>query len=302
MKSPPRCAVFATSCGRTTPSIVTGAWCAVTHATVTWMRLAFGLEYDGSGYHGWQAQSGSRCIQDAVNQALSRIANHEVRCMGAGRTDAGVHAIEQVAHFDTRAKRSHRDWLLGANTYLPDDVNLIWVRDVPDEFHARHSATCREYAYLILNRAVRSALARNRVWLIRDSLDADAMNKAAQALVGEHDFSSFRAADCRAKSPVRTIFSIQVRRDEDRLWLACRANSFLQRMVRNIAGSLALVGRARQAPGWIAEILKARDREAAGPAAPAQGLYLERIEYPENLIGGRRPIPHRAAIQLSKNI
>ena len=269
---------------------------------MTRTRLAFGLEYDGSGYHGWQEQSGTRSVQGAVNQALSRVANHEVRCMGAGRTDTGVHAIEQVAHFDTRARRSMRDWLLGTNSYLPEDVNLLWVREVTGEFHARHSACSRTYAYLILNRAVRSALARDRAWLIRDPLDDRAMHLAAQALVGEHDFSSFRAADCQAKSPVRTIFGIQVHRDQDRLWITCRANGFLQRMVRNIAGSLALVGRARQAPEWIEEILKIGKRAAAGAAAPAQGLYLQRIEYPEKLIASQEPVPCQAAIPLSRNI
>ena len=269
---------------------------------MTLARLAFGLEYDGSGYHGWQEQSGSRSVQGAVNQALSRVANHEVRCMGAGRTDAGVHAIEQVAHFDTRARRSMRDWLLGTNTYLPEDVNLLWVREVPGEFHARHSACSRSYSYLILNRAVRSALVRNRAWVIRDRLDDGAMHLAAQALVGEHDFSTFRAADCQARTPMRTIFGIQVGREEDRLWITCRASGFLQRMVRNIAGSLALVGREREAPGWIEEILKIRKREAAGPAAPAQGLYLQRIEYPQKLIGNDELIPCQAGNPLSNNI
>lgn len=252
-------------------------------------RLAFGLEYDGGGYHGWQSQSGSPSVQDAVNEALSRVADHQVRCMGAGRTDSGVHAIEQVAHCDTSAKRSSRDWLFGANTYLPDDVNLLWVREVSGEFHARHSAVSRSYAYVILNRPVRSSLERDRAWLIRDPLDAEAMHRAAQHLAGEHDFSSFRAADCQAGSPVREITDIRVRRRGDRVWVACRANGFLQRMVRNIAGSLALVGRGRHPPARIAQILKARSREAAGPAAPAQGLYLRRIEYPPASIPDRPP-------------
>ena len=268
---------------------------------MTRARLAVGLEYDGSAYHGWQSQPQSRNVQDAVNRALGRVANHQVRCMGAGRTDAGVHAIEQVAHFDTRARRGRRDWLLGANTYLPDDISLLWVREVADDFHARHSACSRRYAYLILNRPVRSALERNRAWLIRDRLDAGAMNEAAQALVGEHDFSSFRAAHCQAKSPVRTILGIEARREGDRLWIACRANGFLQRMVRNIVGSLALVGRARQPPEWIARILALRKREAAGPAAPAQGLYLERIDYPQPLLAGRQPARRRAQAPLWKD-
>lgn len=261
---------------------------------MTCARLAVGLEYDGGNYHGWQAQPGSRSIQDAVNRALGRVADHEVRCMGAGRTDAGVHAIEQVAHFDTGAERSPRDWLLGANTYLPQDINLLWVRQVDDGFHARHSATARTYAYLVLNRAVRSALERSRAWLVRDPLDDDAMHRAAQALLGEQDFSSFRAAHCQAKSPVRRIDSIQVRRTGERVWITCRANGFLQRMVRNIAGSLALVGRGRKPPEWLAEILAARKREAAGPAAPAQGLYLCGIDYPETALPGRRE-PHAPA-------
>ncbi len=269
---------------------------------MTHARLAFGLEYDGSAYHGWQLQRGSRSVQAAVNQALSRVADHEVQCMGAGRTDAGVHAIEQVAHFDTRAERSARDWLLGANTYLPDDVNLLWVREVPESFHARHSATSRTYSYLILNRAVRSALQRNRAWLIRDKLDADAMHQAAQVLAGEHDFSSFRAADCQAKSPVRNILSIEVRRDEDRLWLTCEANGFLQRMVRNIAGSLALVGRGRQSGGWIAEVLDACSREAAGPSAPPEGLYLRHIDYPAVELPNRRLIERESLLPLRNNI
>ena len=256
---------------------------------MTRSRLAFGLEYDGSGYHGWQSQSGSASVQDAVNKALSRVADHEVQCMGAGRTDAGVHATGQVAHFDTDARRRPRDWLLGANTYLPDDINLLWVREVADDFHARYAAVSRSYAYLILNRGVRSALERNRAWLIREPLDSAAMHRAAQALAGEHDFSSLRAADCQARSPVRRIMDIRVRRSGQRVWILCRANGFLQRMVRNIAGSLALVGRGLHAGEWIGEILTARDRKAAGPAAPAQGLYLRRIEYPHALLPEQSP-------------
>ncbi len=268
---------------------------------MTRARLAIGLEYDGSNYHGWQAQPGSPSVQDAVNRALSRVADREVRCMGAGRTDAGVHAIEQVAHFDTSAERRMRDWLLGANTYLPEDVNLLWARQVEAGFHARHSAIARTYAYLVLNRAVRSALDRNRAWLIRDRLDAGAMHSAAQALLGEQDFSSFRAAKCQAKSPMRRIESIQVRRIDERVWITCRANGFLQRMVRNIAGSLALIGRGRRPPEWLAEILAARRREAAGPAAPAQGLYLCGIAYPESALSGRRELRAPTTMPLAEN-
>lgn len=269
---------------------------------MTRARLALGLEYDGSGFHGWQSQSGSTNVQDAVNRALSRVADEEVRCMGAGRTDAGVHAVEQIAHFDTSARRSRRDWLFGANTYLPDDINLLWVREVPGDFHARHSALSRTYAYLFLNRSVRSALERNRAWLIRDPLDDEAMHRAAQALAGEHDFSSFRAADCQARSPVRTVMDIRVRRDGQRVWVVCRANGFLQRMVRNIAGSLALVGRGRKEAAWIAEVLKARRREAAGQAAPPQGLYLQQIGYPPDLLPEQNPVGLESPPRIPKDI
>ena len=265
-------------------------------------RLAVGLEYDGSGLHGWQSQSASPNVQDAVNRALSRVADEQVRCMGAGRTDAGVHAIEQVAHFETSARRSRRDWLFGANTYLPDDINLLWVREVAGEFHARHSALSRTYAYLILNRSVRSALERNRAWLIRDPLDDKAMDRAAQVLAGEHNFSSFRAAHCQARSPVRRVMDIWVRREGQRVWVVCRANGFLQRMVRNIAGSLALVGRGRETAAWFARILEARSREAAGPAAPPQGLYLQRIEYPPELLPERNPAGLETLSRITKDI
>ena len=269
---------------------------------MTRARLALGVEYDGSGFHGWQSQSGSPSVQDAVNRALSRVADEEVRCMGAGRTDAGVHAAEQIAHFETTARRSRRDWLFGANTYLPGEINLLWVREVPGDFHARHSALRRTYAYLILNRSVRSALERDRAWLIRDPLDDQAMHRAAQALAGEHDFSSFRASHCQARSPVRNITDIRVRRDRQRVWIICRANGFLQRMVRNIAGSLALVGRGRKAAAWIAEILEARSSEAAAPAAPPQGLYLRHIEYPPDLLPERDPVALETLPGIPKDI
>lgn len=269
---------------------------------MTRARLALGVEYDGSGFHGWQSQSASPNVQDAVNRALSRVADEEVRCMGAGRTDAGVHAVEQVAHFETSARRSPRDWLFGANTYLPDDVNLLWVREAPGDFHARHSALSRTYAYLILNRSVRSALERKRAWLIRDPLDDEAMHRAAQALAGEHDFSSFRAADCQSRSPVRRVMDIRVRRSGQRVWVVCRANGFLQRMVRNIAGSLALVGRGRREATWIAGILEARNREAAGPAAPPQGLYLHDIEYPPDLLPERSPVGLERPLPIPEDI
>lgn len=269
---------------------------------MTRARLALGLEYDGSGFHGWQSQSSSSNVQDTVNRALSRVADEEVRCMGAGRTDAGVHAVEQIAHFETSARRSRRDWLFGANTYLPDDINLLWVREAPGDFHARHSALSRTYAYLILNRSVRSALERNRAWLIRDPLDDEAMHRAAQTLAGEHDFSSFRAADCQARSPVRTVMDIRVRRNGQRVWVVCRANGFLQRMVRNIAGSLALVGRGRRATAWIGEVLEARRREAAGQAAPPQGLYLQQIGYPPELLPDRNPVGLETLPPIPKNI
>ncbi len=247
------------------------------------MRLAVGIEYDGTAYNGWQRQKVGTGVQERLEAALARVANHELEVTCAGRTDTGVHATGQVGHFDTDSQRSARGWLLGANSNLPDDIAVTWVKDVPGDFHARYSATARSYRYRILNRLVRSAIHRQRAWWIHQPLDAGRMHTAAQALVGEHDFSAFRAAGCQASSANRCITSISVQRDGDWLTLDVTANAFLQHMVRNITGTLAAIGVGEAPVEWAAEVLESRDRTAAGVAAPPQGLTLVAVEYPEVL-------------------
>lgn len=246
-------------------------------------RLALGLEYDGSAYNGWQVQGHAPSIQGALNQALSAVADAPVSTLAAGRTDAGVHALGQVVHFDTPVAREHHAWLLGANSRLPGDIAVLWVRDVPAGFHARHSALSRSYRFLVLNRPVRPALERLRAWWVRLPLDAVAMQAAAAHLLGEHDFSAFRAAGCQAASPVRRLLSLEVRRQGEWVVIDCRANGFLYHMVRNIAGSLVRVGLGGASPEWLAGLLAGRDRKAAAPTAPARGLYLAGVEYPPEL-------------------
>lgn len=244
------------------------------------MRVALGIEYDGTSYNGWQRQKTGLGVQQRVEEALEVVANHPVEVICAGRTDTGVHASGQVVHFDTRSERSERGWLLGANTNLPDDVSVCWVAPVSDDFHARFSATSRSYRYLILNRLPRSPLHRHRAWWVYEPLDAESMHGAAQRLLGEHDFSAFRAAGCQASSAVRTISDISVRREDDWLILEVAANAFLQHMVRNIAGTLATVGLGEQPEDWVTKVLEGRDRKAGGIAAPPHGLTLTGVTYP----------------------
>jgi tRNA pseudouridine38-40 synthase len=244
------------------------------------MRIAIGIEYDGTAYNGWQRQTSGIGIQERLEEALSRVADHPVRATCAGRTDTGVHAAGQVAHFDTSSDRSLRGWLLGANSNLPEDISVQWALQVADGFHARYSATSRRYEYRILNRPQRSALHRHRAWWVHESLDAGRMQEAGLALVGEHDFSAFRAAGCQSRTAVREITSLGVVRDGDWLTIAVSANAFLQHMVRNIVGTLAAIGRGDEAPGWAAEVLESRDRTRAGMAAPPHGLSLVAVTYP----------------------
>ena len=209
------------------------------------------------------------------------MANEPIETICAGRTDTGVHAIAQVVHFDTRAERSERGWVLGANSNLPDDVSARWAKPVDQEFHARFSAMSRSYQYLILNRLVRSALNRHRAWWVTQTLDANKMQQAADHLLGEHDFSAFRAARCQASTPVREIREFNVTRNEDWISIDVTANAFLQRMVRNIAGLLVKIGQGDEEPAWAREVLDSRDRAKGGMAAPAHGLTLTRVDYPE---------------------
>ena len=242
-------------------------------------RLAIGIEYDGTAYNGWQIQPHAPSIQESLNRAISVVADERVECVGAGRTDTGVHATAQVAHFDSGARRSARSWLLGINSNLPPDINSNWVAEVEPGFHARFSARSRSYRYVIINRPVRAALQRHRAWLVRKLLDEKLMDRAAQVLLGEHDFSSFRAASCQAHSPVRTITRLNVTRAGEYLYIDCSANAFLHHMVRNLAGSLARVGAGDEPMEWIREILEARDRKVSGITAPAAGLTLTAVGY-----------------------
>jgi tRNA pseudouridine38-40 synthase len=246
-------------------------------------RLAAGVEYDGSGFHGWQVQSHARSIQSTLNAAISAVANEILTTAAAGRTDTGVHACGQVVHFDTVASRSEYAWLRGINSNLPADIAVQWVRVVPADFHARYSAFARSYRYVILNRPVRSALDRHRAWQVRMPLDAGLMQQAGRQLVGEHDFSSFRAAGCQSKSPVRRIESLEVVRHGDYVVVEVRANGFLYHMVRNIVGSLVHVGAGEAEPDWLAELLALRDRRVAAPTAPSAGLFLAAVHYPDAL-------------------
>jgi tRNA pseudouridine38-40 synthase len=243
-------------------------------------RIAVGIEYDGTGYHGWQQQTEVGSIQQEVQRALSRIADSPVALTCAGRTDAGVHARAQVAHFDTPALRTPRSWVLGANSELPPDISLSWACGVPEHFHARFSALRRSYRYVILNRPVRSGLAAQRAWCVYPPLDEGAMQAAATLLLGEHDFSAFRAAECQAHSPVRRIEAFRVWRRGDWLHLEITANAFLQHMVRNIAGLLVAVGRGDAPVSRALEQLESRQRRLGAATAPAQGLYFWRVEYP----------------------
>ncbi len=243
-------------------------------------RWAVGLEYDGSAYVGWQTQESAPSIQSVTEKALSAVADHPVAVTGAGRTDAGVHALAQVAHFESSAKRSARSWVYGANTHLPLDVSALWAVQVPATFHARYSALSRTYRYVILNRSTRSAIGRMRVWWVHAPLDHERMAAAATLLVGEHDYSAFRSSDCQSPTPIRRVEAIQVRRSEAYVIIEARANAFLHHMVRNIAGVLIRIGTGEAAVGWAREVLEGRDRRLGGVTAPAGGLYLLEVRYP----------------------
>jgi tRNA pseudouridine38-40 synthase len=244
-------------------------------------RVAAIIEYDGTDYAGWQSQAHSLSIQDAVQTALSFVAGHPVIAICAGRTDTGVHAIGQVIHFDTQAVRTPRAWVLGANTRLAPSIALQWAGEVTMGFHARHRASRRVYRYLILNRSARSALQRTRAAWIHRSLDAAAMHAAAQSLIGEHDFSAFRSIQCQSKTAVRRVHAIEVTREGDYVWLQISANAYLHHMVRNIVGTLLDVQREANPAAEMTRVLESADRRRAGATAPAAGLYLWRVDYPQ---------------------
>lgn len=244
-------------------------------------RFACGVEYDGFPFHGWQYQAHAPSIQQELEQALTQIADHPVSCAAAGRTDAGVHATGQVVHFDTTAARETHSWQRGAGSILPDTISISWVRSVPADFHARHSAQRRHYRYIFLPQTRDTGLLAHRVTCTARVLDAARMHEAAQALLGKHDFSSFRAASCQAHSPVRTVHRLEVCAHGPFVHVDIEADGFLHHMVRILAGVLAAVGSGDRGAEWPAELLRLRDRTAGGVTAPAGGLYLVRVHYPE---------------------
>ena len=253
--------------------------------------IALVVEYDGSGFHGWQDQKGSiRTVGGTLEAAVAGVANHGVDLVCAGRTDAGVHASYQVVNFEAQVTRSLRSWVLGINSALPPDIRVHWAGSVPEGFSARFAATARRYRYLMLGRETPPALMRQRVAWTHHPLDVQSMDDAAQHLVGEHDFSAFRAAGCQAHTPNRQVNRISVSPRGPFVVLDVEANAFLHHMVRNIAGTLMAVGRGDYPPGWVAEVLEGGDRRRAGMTAPPEGLYLVDIHYsPE--YGIPRPLP-----------
>lgn len=242
-------------------------------------RVALVCEYDGTDFVGWQAQANGRSIQSVLTEAVSAVANQSVELHGAGRTDAGVHAARQVAHFDSDAVRTTRQWLLGINSNLPEDVSVHWVDDVPQEFDARRSALWRQYRYRIVCQPTRPARGRRFCWWLREGLDCGAMTAAASAWLGELDFSAFRAAHCQSSTPMRRMLGVRVVRTTEGVDLVFRANAFLYHMVRNLVGTMVAIGQGEAQPGWGRELLVARDRRLAARTAPARGLTLESVAY-----------------------
>ena len=235
-------------------------------------RMALGIEYDGTDYLGWQRLSHGTTVQGLLEQALSKVADHPVAVTCAGRTDAGVHGRCQVVHFDSGAVRDPRGWMLGACSNLPLAVAVLWAKPMPEDFHARFSARSRRYRYSILNRPARAALDARYVTWERHPLDARRMHEAAQVLLGEHDFSAFRAISCQAAHARREVLSVVVCREGEQVSIEIEANAFLHHMVRNIVGSLLPIGRGERPATWLAELLRGRHRDVAGPTAPASGL------------------------------
>ena len=246
------------------------------------MRIALGVEYDGSGFCGWQTQADGCAVQDRLEAALTQIAGVSegtIATICAGRTDAGVHALAQVVHFDCTVERPESAWVRGVNALLPPPVAVTWARQVADAFNARFSATARHYRYVLLNHPVRPAADHGRVGWFHAPLELAPMREAAAGLLGEHDFSAFRSSECQAKSPVRTLTQLDISMQGAYVVFDLCANGFLHHMVRNIIGSLIYIGSGRQAPAWMRELLVARDRKFAAPTFDAAGLYLAGVDY-----------------------
>jgi tRNA pseudouridine38-40 synthase len=250
------------------------------------VRVALGVEYDGSRFSGWQVQVGQRTVQGVLEAAIARVADHPVASVCAGRTDAGVHATGQVVHFDTTVWRDPHNWRLGVTRHLPTDVAVVWACPVGDDFDARRSAVTRHYRYVLLNRAVRPGLWQRRSGWYWKPLDEQRMRAAARCLLGEHDFSSFRAAECQAAHARRRLDRVAIGRCGERIIVEVSGNAFLHHMVRNLVGSLLLVGAGAREVDWMQAVLLARDRRLAGPTVEAAGLYLTRVDYPDGMLLG----------------
>ena len=244
------------------------------------MRIALGVEYDGRGFAGWQTQPKGNTVQDALERAIAAIVGVPVRCHAAGRTDAGVHASGQVVHLDCDVARPPGAWVRGVNSHLPPGVAVCWAKPVPEQFHARFSAYARCYRYVLLNRPVRPAIAAGQVGWFHVPLEVAQMGEAARYLLGQHDFSSFRAAECQAKTPVKTLTRLDIDADGDTLTFSLEADAFQHHMVRNLVGALLVVGKGKQPPAWMAELLAARNRRIAPPTFMPDGLYLTGVRYP----------------------
>jgi tRNA pseudouridine38-40 synthase len=243
------------------------------------MRLALGISYNGQAYEGWQSQPSGRTVQDQLQSALSRFAAQRVSTVCAGRTDAGVHALMQVVHFDTPLQREEFSWVRGTNRFLPADIAVQWARPVPDAFHSRASARARRYVYVVLESPVRPSVDAGRVGWVFRPLDGGAMREAAALLVGQHDFSSFRAAGCQARTPVKTIAGVEIGRRGAYWRFQFEADAFLHHMIRNIMGCLLVVGQGQQPAQWMGQVLAARDRDAAAPTFSPDGLYFLGPDY-----------------------
>lgn len=257
-------------------------------------RIALGVEYKGSRYNGWQRQAGGvLTVQETLENALGKVAASPIGLMCAGRTDAGVHACGQVVHFDTPVERSEKAWVMGANASLPHDISVTWARAMPAHFHARFKAVARRYRYVIYNDQIRPAHMGQEVTWNHRPLDAERMAEAAQALLGNHDFSAFRAGQCQAKSPIKQMHHLRVTRHGQMIVLDVRANAFLHHMVRNIAGVLMTIGAGERPVEWAAEVLESRQRRNGGVTAHPYGLYLVQVEYPEEFALPQRYVgPH----------
>jgi len=243
------------------------------------MRIALGVEYNGCDFNGWQSQPDGHTVQDNIQRAISQIACEPISIIAAGRTDTGVHALEQVIHFDTSTERPLGAWVRGVNALLPKSIAILWAHPVPEEFHARFSAEARSYQYVLINRPARSAVHYGRVGWFHAPLDINAMREAAQYLLGTHDFSALRAAECQAKSPVKILARLDIQQQGDTIIFDFTANAFLHHMVRNIVGCLVYVGKGKHPPLWMRQVLDARQRSLAAPTFAPDGLYLRQIKY-----------------------